>query len=430
MRSLKNFLLSMALVFGFAACAGQTIFKPIPLTLNPILLANPIAMVADNASKRLYVVNSNNLVLWLDASFIIMDISNPVAPTAIAAISIPNFSGNIILDTTRGFVYLPNRQSSSNADLVDQVLRVNINEASPDFLKVDLFDSGADPFGAAFDGANSLFVVADQEALRYDVDSMAGFTKVDLNVKTAQGRTIKAEDTREDGLTPSGDWLFVTNRTDSMLILDVNEMTPPTTAGEVDLGTEPVDYIVDGTNSTRGAARDSKFIYVVDGSPSALRILTDSALTPVSGAPQEITTGSLQVASIPVGRNPGEVIVDEPNARAYVSNTDDDNVSVIDLNLQTEVTRLAVDSNLPSGIDPGDQPFPMAIANVGGTNYLYVGNFNSNNITVFNTDTLQLVTAFPDIPPFVEEEPGTNNSNSNNNFSGTFSPGFTGTSGL
>jgi len=429
MRLLKSSFLFLVLVFGFAACAGQSIFPPIPLTLSPVVLANPIAMATNNASQRLYVVNSNNLVLWADASFVIMDITNPVAPTTIAAISIPNFSGNIILDETRGYVYLPNRQSSSNADLVDQVLRININEASPDFLKVEFFDSGADPFGAFFDGMNSLYVIADQEALRYDVNNLLGFSKVDLNVTTAQGRLIKAQDTRETALSPSGNFLFVTNRTDSMLILNTNEMTAPTTAGELDLGTEPVDYIVDGTNSTRGATRDSKFIYIVDGSPSALRIMTDASLSPVSGAPQEITTGSLQVAAIPLGRNPGEVLLDEPNARAYVSNTDDDNISVIDLNLQTEITRLAVDINLPANIDPGDQPFPLAVANVSGTNYLYVGNFFSNNITVFNADTLQLVSAFPDIPPFVDQIPS-NNTNSTNGFSGTFSPGFTGTSGL
>ncbi|MFO1463472.1 MAG: hypothetical protein U1F66_06815 [bacterium] len=428
MSLLKKITLSVAALGFLAGCAGSNIFQPIPLTLNPILLANPIAMVAGSASNRLYVVNSNNQVLWADSSFIILDITNPVTPTAIAAISIPNFSGNIVIDEPRGFVYLPNRQSDSNADLVDQVLRININEASPGFLQVDSFDSGADPFGAYFDGADSLFVAADQEALRYNVNNLLGFSKVDLNVKTAQGRTITADQTRELALGPSGNFLFVTNRTDSMLILNVNEMTAPTTAGEVDLGTEPVDYIVDGTNSTRGVTRDSQFLYMVDGAPSVLRIMTDAGLAPVSGAPQEITTGSLQVASIPLGNNPGEVVLDSPNDRAYVSNTDDDTVSVIDLNLLTEVTRVAVDNDLPPNTDPGDQPFPLAVAQVGGTNYLYIGNFNSNNITVVNADTLQVVSAFPDIPPFEEESP--NNGNSSNDFSGTFSPGFGGTTGL
>jgi len=422
MRSLKKLLLAASLLF-FGACGEKSIFIPIPLTLNPLVLANPIAMVASNSAQRLYVVNSNNLVLWADASFVILDISNPENPTPLAVISIPNFSGNILLDEARGFVYLPNRQSAAEADLIDQVLRIHINEASPTFLQVDFFDSGEDPFGGFFDGADSLYVAADSEALRYDVDNMLGFSKVSLSVTTAQGREIIADDTRELALSPSGNNLFVTNRTDNMLILNVNEMTPPTVAGVTDLGTEPVDYIVVGTNSTRGAARDSNFVYVVDGAPANLRILTDAGLTPVSGPPQEITTGSLQVAAIPIGNDPGEVIIDEPNTRAYVSNTGDDTVSVIDLNLQAEITRIAVDNNLPVNADPGDQPFPMAIANVGGRNFLYVGNFDSNNITVIDADALQVVFAFPDIEPDDEED---ENQDSNNDFSGEFSPGFTG----
>ncbi|MCC7344094.1 MAG: hypothetical protein IT573_04085 [Deltaproteobacteria bacterium] len=422
MRSLKKIFLAASLLF-LGACGENSIFIPIPLTLNPLVLANPIAMVASNAAQRLYVVNSNNLVLWEDASFVILDISNPANPTPLAVISIPNFSGNILLDEARGFVYLPNRQSAAEADLIDQVLRIHINEASPTFLQVDFFDSGEDPFGGFFDGVDSLYVTASREALRYDVNNMLGFSKVDLSVTTAAGREIFADDTRELALSPSGNNLFVTNRTDNMLILNVNEMTPPTVAGVTDLGTEPVDYIVVGTNSTRGAARDSNFVYVVDGAPANLRILTDAGLTPVSGPPQEITTGSLQVAAIPIGNDPGEVIIDEPNARAYVSNTGDDTVSVIDLNLQAEITRIAVDNNLPVNSDPGDQPFPMAIANVGGGNFLYVGNFDSNNITVIDADALQVVFAFPDIEPDDEED---EKEDDDNDFSGEFSPGFTG----
>lgn len=426
MRPLKKLLLLTVSLLFLGACGEQTIFKPIPLSLNPLVLANPIAMIASNAAQRLYVVNSNNKVLWFDASFVILDISNPTNPNPLAVISIPNFSGNILLDEARGFVYLPNRQSDSEADLVDQVLRININESSPTYLQVDFFDSGSDPFGGFFDGVDSLFVAADSEALRYDVNNMLGFTKVDLAVKTAQGREIFAEDTRELALSPSGNNLFVTNRTDSMLILNVNEMTAPTVAGETDLGTEPVDYIVTGTNSTRGAARDSNFVYVVDGAPANLRILTDAGLAPVSGPPQEITTGSLQVAAIPIGNDPGEVIIDEPNARAYVTNTGDDSVSVIDLNLQAEITRITVDNNIPANLDPGDEPFPLAIANIGGGNFLYVGNFDSNNITVIDADALAVVFAFPDVEPVSEDDENQDNSN---DFSGGFSPGFTG-SGL
>jgi DNA-binding beta-propeller fold protein YncE len=405
MSGLKKFGVLAMILFGSASCAEDTsIFKNIPLTLDPILLANPIAMVASNGSKRLYVANSNNEVLWFDSSFYVLDISNPVAPTAVAVISIPNFSGNMLLDEARGYVYLPNRQSPNEADTVDQVVRININEASPGFLNVELFQSGQDPFGGYFDGVESLYVCADSEALRYNVNDLTGYTAVDLAVTTATGRLIEAEDTREVSLSPSGNNLFMTNRTDGMLIINVNQFTAPTGPGKIELGTEPVDYIVNGTISTRGATRDSQFVYVVDGVPPELRVMTDVGLAPVNGPAQEINTGSLQVASIPVGSDPGEVVVDEVNRRAYVSNTDDDTVSVIDTDLFVEITRVAVDNNLPPNFDPGDGPFPLAIANVDGTNYLYVGNFFSNNITVVDADTLTVLSSFPDIPIFEEDE--------------------------
>jgi DNA-binding beta-propeller fold protein YncE len=422
MSRFKKFAVLAAIVFGSASCGEDTsIFKNIPLTLDPILLANPIAMVGSSGSKRLYVANSNNEVLWFDSSFYVLDITNPVAPTAVAVISIPNFSGNMLLDETRGFVYLPNRQSANEADTVDQVVRININEASPAFLNVELFQSGADPFGGFFDGVDSLYVCADSEALRYNVDDLANYTSVNLAVTTASGRVIEAEDTRELSLSPSGNNLFVTNRTDSMLILNVNQFSAPTAPGRTDLGTEAVDYIVDGTISTRGATRDSQFLYIVDGVPPELRVMTDAGLAPVNGPAQEITTGSLQVASIPVGSDPGEVIVDEANSRAYVSNTDDDTVSVIDTNLFVEISRVAVDNNLPPNFDPGDGPFPLALANIDGKNYLYVGNFFSNNITVVDADALTVLSSFPDIPEFEEDD---DDDEDQNDFESVTNPGF------
>jgi YVTN family beta-propeller protein len=392
-------ILSVSLVLPH--CAGNSIFQNIPLTLNPILLANPIAMIASASSNRLYIVNSNNRVLWFDASFIIMDISNPTNPVGLAAISIPNFSGNIILDEARGFVYIPDRQSGSASDEEDQILRININEASPQFLQVDFFASTANPFGAWFDG-QFLFVAALADALQYNVDTFTGFTSVDLMVTTNTGQELDAENTRQLAIAPSGANLFVTNENGNLLILNLSQFPPPVATGNADLGTEPVDYILTGTQSTRGITTDSTFLYIVDGDPSALRIVTDSGLAPVVGTPIEIPLSSLEVAAVPVGFNPNEVVVDEPNQRAYVSNTGSDDVSVIDLNLRQEIVRINVNTTGETMEDTGngndgDQPFAMALVNIGGTNYLYVTHFQTNLISIINADTLQLLGNFP--PP-------------------------------
>jgi len=398
MLKLKRILILAMILTTFTACAGSDIFVPIPLTLSPLVLANPISMVASATNQRLYLVNSNNKVLWFDSSFIVLDISNPLNPQPIAVISIPNFSGQVILDEPRGFVYIPNRQSADQSDVVDQTLRINIDESSPGFLTVDLFDAAPNPFGAFYDGVSELYVAASFEATQYNVTSFTGYTSVNLAVKTAQGRDIDADQTRELAISPSGDWLFVTNRIDNMLIVNVNDFPAPTTTGKTDLGTEPVDFIVTGTASTRGITSDSNYLYLIDGSPSTFKVMSDAPLTPVTGAPQEISTASLQIAAVPIGSDPSEVVLDTVNRRAYVTNTGSDDVSVIDLDLFIEISRISVSGNLPANTPVGDSPFGLALVNVGGTNYLYVANFDSNNVTVIDADALQVRAAFPTGP--------------------------------
>jgi len=395
MSLIKKIFFLLALPIFLGSCATANIFQPIPLTLSPLVLINPIGLATNAAGTRLYLANSNNTVLYFDSSFVIMDTTNPTNPTPIAVISIPNFSGNVILDEPRGFVYIPNRESADKADIIDQILRININESSPQFLTVDFIDSASNPFGGAYDGVSSFYSACTGQVVRYDVNSFTGFTSVDTNVTTAQGRVLKGDDTRELGLTPSGNFLFVTNRSDSMLILDVGQFPAPIAPGQTDIGTEAIDYILDSTDSTRGITKDANFIYVVDGTPPSIKILTEANLVAVNGAPQEIPSSSLQVAAIPVGNNPSEVVLDTANHMAYVSNTDDNNVSFIDTNLQVEVARIQMDVNLPPNVPIGQGPFAMALINSGGTNYLYVANFNTSNVTIVNADTRQVVTAFP-----------------------------------
>jgi DNA-binding beta-propeller fold protein YncE len=133
----------------------------------------------------------------------------------------------------------------------------------------------------------------------------------------------------------------------------------------------------------------------VDGGIDALKIMTEAGLTPVTGPPQELSAASLQVASIPVGLDPQEVLVDEATGRAYVSNNASNDISVIDIGLQLEVNRIAVDENLPAGVPIGEGPFGMALVNIGGTNYLYVANFDSSNVTIIDANAGAVVGGFP-----------------------------------
>src|SRR5690348_12454889 len=109
-------LLLFALLLPCFACAEDPILPKIPLTLNPYILANPISLATSATRQRLYVVNSNNRVAWEDASLLVMDLANPVAPQAIFVVGLPNFSGQAILDDANGFLYLPNRKSNEESD--------------------------------------------------------------------------------------------------------------------------------------------------------------------------------------------------------------------------------------------------------------------------------------------------------------------------
>lgn len=394
---LKKISLLVLFFLTLSGCGESSIFPNIPLTTNPLVLANPIAMAASVANNRLYIVNSNNRVNYFDASFVIMDISNPVAPEAIAVISIANYSGQMILDEVRGYVYIPNRQSSSDEDNVDQVLRININEASPDFLQTDLVESGNNPFGAAFEDP-FLFVAATRQAIQYNVDDIfGGYSLVDLdNFTTNLDEDPDTFGTRELALAPSGDNIFVTNQTGNMLILNRAEFLPPNGEPIFNLGEEPIDYVVEGSNSTQGAASDSQFVYVVEAAPDSLKVYTDAGLAPVVGDPLQISSASIQVANIPVGTDPSEVLVDEANARAYVTNTGSDDLSVIDLNLYQEIARISVDTT--PDIDQEDenqeeQDQPFALTLIPG--YLYVANFETNVIFIIDTNTLGVAGVFP-----------------------------------
>ncbi|MBL7686383.1 MAG: hypothetical protein JNK65_10180, partial [Deltaproteobacteria bacterium] len=86
----KLFLL--VLIALSSACSSSAIIDKIPLNATPPVLAKPIFMAIDNARARAYLLNSNYTVNYADASFMVLDLTNPIAPKVIKAVSIPNFS--------------------------------------------------------------------------------------------------------------------------------------------------------------------------------------------------------------------------------------------------------------------------------------------------------------------------------------------------
>jgi|GEM_PF-2329805 len=392
--SIKRYFFIL-LATSLIGCAGPSIFPEIPLSTTSPTLSDPIFFAIDETTARGYLVNSNNTVEFADASLMVLDLTNPVAPVAIRAISLKNFSGQGFLDKTAKKLYLSNRLSDNGSDKTDQILKIDVDEASPGFLTVEEFASDDNPFGVASNGTN-LFVVGEKSLGFYFLSDLTRHTRVDINFQTTSGSNVQTDNTREVALSPSGQFAFVTNRGDRMVILNTSEIPLPDPTLALTLGgAEAVDYVIANTISTRGIASDANFVYVVEGTPPALKVLKEESLAVVSGNPQQILISTLAAAEIPLGKNPNEVALDPLNHRAYVSITDEDEVAVIDTNLFIQVERIPVKDFLPPGIKPGEAPFALSAAVLGGTPYIYVLNLDTDNISIIDGNTLTVVGNYP-----------------------------------
>lgn len=396
----KSFLKFVFILCLLSSCAGPGIFPDIPLSTSSPVLAQPIFMSIDETRNRGYLINSNNLVNYNDASLMVLDLTNPTAPTVLNAVSILNFSGQAWLDTTNQFLYITNRLSANVEDAVDQIIQVNVNESSANYLSMTPYSTDANPFGITSDGSN-LYIACTGSADRILLSNLNQRTQVSFNVQNNLGATLNTSGTRELALAPSGQYLFVTNRTDRMLILNTSQIPIPDPDLSLTLGgSAAVDYDLGNTLSTRGIVSDSNYIYVVDGATPALKILSEQNL-PVNstGTPTEIPISSLVVAEISLNANPypnpNEVAVDTVNGRVYVTLGNTNQVAVIDTNTLTQLAQIELDEALAVGLDQGINPFGVSVGHFGGVPYIYVMNLNSNNVSIINGNTLQVVATFP-----------------------------------
>ncbi len=384
------------LILLLPACAGAPIFPDISLSTTEPVLAQPIFMSIDENRNRGYLINSNNVVDYNNASLMVLDLTNPVAPVVLDVVSLQNFSGQAYLDTANQFLYIANRLSANVDDAIDQIIQVNVNEASSEYLSMVQYATDGNPFGITSDGTN-IYVACIGSADRLLLSNLNVRTQVSFNVQNNLGVTLNTSGTRELALSPSGQYLFVTNRTDRMLILDTNQIPIPDPNLAVTLGgSVAVVYDLGNTLSTRGIVSDSNYIYVVDGATPALKILAEQNLpTNTSGVPIEIPISSLVVAEIALNQNPNEVAVDSLNDRVYTTIADSNELSVVDTNSLTQIALIPLASVLPVNVDQGINPFGVSVGHFGGVPYIYVMNLNSNNVSIINGNTLSVVATFP-----------------------------------
>ena len=366
---------SFAIVFLLAAfgCSG-TIFSELGTHF-----AAPIAVAVDVANNRAYVVNSNNSVEFDGASLSLLDISAPASPQLLASaanvVLIPNFSGQIYFDAATRLAYLANRFSEGSSDTSDNLLRINLDEASSSFGTVDSFAVGEDPFGAACcDGSGTGYLVqGGGSLLSFEPAIPASTAALSLAVSPSSrsgagmGRQLAAG---------SLDQACVTNPAGRVYVINIAE-----------LGTsaQPIDYVLTNAGTVRGVASDGTNLYVVDGSTAApaLRVVPLSSIPAV--APDtvlsEVDITTLQSTTVALGTEPNEIVLF--GGKGYVTNRGSDSVTAIDL------ASLAVEAT----ITVGDEPFGMAaFLGADGVNYLYVTNLAGNSISIVDLGTNSVVT--------------------------------------
>ena len=352
-------------------------------------IASPSAMMVDVSSNRLYLVNSNSEVLydWRQGSFHVLDITNPLAPVLIDYVLTDSFSGEIYLDLNQKRVYVPNRYTENISRTQDRLYTINTDEASTDFLSLSTTPLGRDPFAIfCCYPQGRLWITTSDDELEY-VDLGGDLTPGSIPLTTVldNGGTITSADTSHIALL--GSMAFLTRENGGIMVVNLDE------AGVE--GSVPMDYFIADVPNPRGIVINGDRAYIVgEGNENGswrrfLLVLDISSLTPLfdntSTRYLDKNDDGLLVSLIEVGKNPQEVALSSDYA--FVTNQEDDTVSVIDLSSLVKVTDISV----------GEEPFSLVLytdAN-GVDRYMYVGNVVSNTISIIDISTLSVAATYP-----------------------------------
>lgn len=378
----KCWVIALAFVLEMA-CATSNIFPPIGTHIG-----NPLTFAVNSATARLYVNNSNDKDLYSQGSIQVYNIATPAAPVLVGTQATLSFSGQMVLDAVNQFLYTPNRYPTGAANNVNNLLQVNVNEASASFLEVGMTASDSTPFGAACCDPSARLLVPTLAGTLDAVAIGAGSpTLTSYNLTTTANDGTLYTNPAVSQVTIIGAQAFVTIPANNILVVNLNKLG---TSGS------PVDYVITNVVSPRGIATDGVLIYVlatqtVSGSTvPQLLILNPATLTALSGNTQatNVDVATIQQAALTMGNgtattDPEQVVVG--TTFVFVTNTGDDLVTVVNRVAQTVNTNIAV----------GDQPFGLALYSPAGVdNTLYVANQLDNSISIINATTLAVSATF------------------------------------
>ena len=312
----------------------------------------PNGIAYDPVHKRIYVTNS---VIGNGTSLYVIDTTtnkvidtNPNTPQ-IYPIKVGNLPFGIAYDPEHKRMYMTNFVDNGTVSVIDTTTNkvIDTNPNTPD--EIDPIKVGTRPFGIAYDPGNEWMYVTNQFE-----------------------NTVSVIDT-------------TTNK-----VIDTNPNTP-----------DEIDPIMVGDTPT-GIAYDliHKRMYVTNGgrvSVSVIDTTTNKVIDTNPNTPDEIDP--IKVGNLPFG-----IAYENQNKKIYVTNREDDTVSVIDTTINTVID---TNPNTPE-IDPikvGDTPTGIAYDPV--HKRMYVTNQFNNTVSVINTTSNTVVSSItvPSLPLHIVHDP-------------------------
>lgn len=377
---LKNltYYLFISLFIFLSACAGTGEFSDIGTNI-----ASPSSMAIDAVNNRLYVVNSNNAVLydWTQGSVQAYDISTPTAPVLLKTTQTSSFSGEIYIDPVTNRAYIPNRYAV-NSSGADVLYNFDVNTASADYLSYSSTSLGANAF--AIDccyPANRAWITTSVGELQY-VDLTGDLTPLGLSLITTLDSGFLLNQIAANQVVIIGQQAFVSRLQGGVMVINLDEASVA--------GAAPVDYFISDIETPSGLATDGALLYVSgqgnvgDAWTQYLLVINPATLTPLTSNTVTTTidkdTSGILTATVTVGNNPQGVVLS--TAYIFVANQNDDTVSVIDRTTNTVVKTISV----------GDEPVSLAVLN---DTHVYVGNVVSNTISIIDIATLSVAATYP-----------------------------------
>ncbi|MFH1875051.1 MAG: hypothetical protein ABH859_07730 [Pseudomonadota bacterium] len=386
MRKFNIFLIAL-IALTINSCATSNIFAPIGTNI-----AAPNGIVIDSANNKLYLINSNSTVLyrWEEGSIQILDITNPLSPVLENTVQTVSFSGQAILDQTRNLLYTSNRYSENSATMDDQLLVMNTDANSADFLTVTDSATSKDPYGlACCYPADRMWIANEDNVLEYkDLGPLTSGT-IDLLQPLSNGSSLASAEASFIAL--NGSQAYLPRIRDGLMVVNLDE-AGDTTKNALDyLITDINDpqgiVVVQTPNGTRvGVVSEDNIdgnwtpiFYVLD--LTSLTPLTDNTETTVLDKDED----ALLVATIVVGKQPETAFA--TTNYVFVSSKEEDLITVLDINNDfAKIKDIAV----------GEEPFGMALYAPGGNEqYVYVGNVISNTLSIIDLNTLEVVATYP-----------------------------------